>query len=110
MTYAIIALAGALAISGLYGWNEHSQRQIAEEKVATLESQIGRQNDAVAATKAEGDKRVAQATKGVAASAAVTQAALEEAARLRMLSEAALPLPVDCPAGAAVAQIRRGLR
>lgn len=109
MTYVIIVMGVMLAGASTYGWYQHEERVVAEAKVTTLEAQIGRQNDAVAATKAEGDKRVAQATKGVAASAAVTQAALEEAARLRKANEQGTPVG-DCPAGAAAAQIRKGLR
>jgi len=108
--YVILSLVVALGLSGGYGWYQGEKRELAEAKVTTLEAQIGRQNDAVAATKAEGDRRVAAATKGVAASAAVTQAMLGEAARLRKELESGIPVGTDCPAGAAVAQVRRGLR
>jgi len=108
--YGIAALLFALAVSSGYGYIQHEQKLVAEAKVTVLETQIGAQNKAVEATKAEGDRRVSQATKGVAASAAVTQAAVDEAKRLRTLNEAQVPVPTDCPAGAAVAQIRKGFR
>jgi hypothetical protein len=113
MIYVLVAMGIALAISSGYGYIQHEQKLVAEAKVTVLETQIGRQNDAVAVTKADGDRRVAQATKGVAASAAVTQAAVAEAARLRALGDVPTPPVVvasNCPAGAAVGQIRKGLQ
>ena len=110
MSYVIIALVVALGLSGGYGWYQREERQVAEAKVGELEAKIGRQNDAVKVTKDEGDRRVAAAAKGIAASAAVTQATLQEAARLRRELESGIPVGTDCPAGAAVTQIRKGLR
>jgi len=107
--YVIGALALMLAISSGYGAWQHKAREVAEAQVGELQAQVGRQNDAVKVTKEEGDRRVSQATKGIAASAVVTQAAMDEAKRLRVLAESTLPPPTDCPAGAAVQQIRKGL-
>ena len=110
MIYVIAVMAALMTLEGAYGWYQKDQRELAEAKVATLEAQVGRQNDAVKTTKEEGDRRVAQATKGVAASAAVTQAMVDEAKRLRDELEKGTPVGSACPAGAAVAQVRKGLR
>ncbi len=109
MIYVIVIMVGLLAASSGYGWFQHEELTVAKSKVTTLETQISSQNKAVEATKAEGDKRVAQATKGVAAAATVTKAAVDEAARLRELQKGGTPAGA-CPAGMAVAELRKGMK
>ena len=109
MMYLLAGMALVTALTGAWGaWERHS-KETAEAKVETLETRLDAQNKAVAALKAEGDRRVAQATKGIAASAKVTQAAVSEAARLRKAGEGSTP-PGPCPAGIATDKIRAGLK
>lgn len=111
MIQGLVVMGILLALTGFWGYTQKQAKETAEAKLETCITQISRQNDAVKVTKEEGDRRVSQATKGVAASAAVTQAAVAEAKRLRDLAgKDAPPPPKDCPAGAAVEQIRKGLR
>lgn len=114
LAYLIAGAALIGALGGLY-WKVDSSGYARAEaelqpKIDACHAAVQKQNEAVAALKAEGDRRVGRATKGVAASAVVTRAAVDEARRLRILAEGALPAPTDCPAGVAVQQIRKGLK
>ncbi len=60
-------------------------------------------------TKADGDRRVAAAEKGVQKAAAASRGAVQEAARLRAVQGQPAPAGA-CPAGAAVAEVRAGLK
>ena len=113
MIYLYIAAAIAFAGLGLYAKFEHAGKAEAEAKVETLETKITAQNSAIAQTKAEGDRRVAEATKGVQRATAATAAARGEAARLRALaglpgSPAKPTPPGSCPEKDAVAELRKG--
>ena len=109
MIYLLGGLALIAALSGLFGAWEHKGKLAAEAQVTALETKIEAQNQAVLAVKAEGDRRVAQARQGVATATQATQAARSEAERLRGLQSAPTPAGA-CPAGAAVAELRKGLK
>ena len=110
---AVIYILGAFAIvaalSGLYGAWEHKGKVAAEAQVAELGAKIEQQNQAILQVKAEGDRRVAEASKGVQNAARATQAARSEAERLRTLQNAPSPSS-SCPAATAVAELRKGLK
>ena len=109
MIYVLIAAGVIAAAGGLFGAWEHHSVQTAEAKLGECSATLKQQNDAITATKAEGDKRVAEATKGIARAAQATQAARTEAERLRVLQGQPTPAGA-CPAGKAVAEIRKGLK
>lgn len=109
MIYLFAAMALAVAVAGGWGkWEQH-RAETAEAKVEARDATIRQQNDAIAATKADGERRVSEATKGAARAAQGTQAARTEAGRLKGLLAAAAPAGA-CPAGAGVAKVREGLR
>lgn len=101
----------ALAIAIATGWGKWEQHraETAEAKVSAAEAKIEQQNSAIAATKADGDRRVAEASKGVARATKETKAAQSESARLLELAKSKTP-PGACPAGNAVAELRKGLK
>ena len=116
-------LAGVALIGALVGF-VHMERQAGADaekakwapKLSACEAsnkdlggKIDAQNKAIADLKAEGDRRVAAASKGIAASAKVTEAAVSEAARLRALHGGETPAG-PCPAGSATDKIRAGLK
>ena len=116
-------LAGVALIGALVGF-VHMERkagadaervkwepQVAACKASNkaLKGKLETQNKAIAELRAEGDRRVAAASKGIAASAKVTQAAVSEAARLRALHDGETPAG-PCPAGIATDKIRAGLK
>ncbi len=114
MIYLYIAAAIAFAGLGVWGKYEQTRADGAEAKVEALDSKIEQQNAAVQQTKADGDRRVAEAVKGVQAARKVTAGAQAEAARLRALAggpgKPQTPTPAgSCPEAQAVAEIRRGL-
>ena len=76
-------------------------------QVKALGSQIEAQNRAVDALKAEGDARVARATKDAASAKLAASGAISEAARLRAASKAGAN--GACPAADGVAEVRKGL-
>ena len=109
MIYVLGAFALVAALSGLWGGWEHKGKLEAQAQVAERDAKIEAQNQAIATTKAEGDRRVAAASAGAAKAAQATRAARSEAERLRGIQ--ALPTPAgDCPAGVAVAEVRKGLK
>lgn len=105
--YIVVAIAFA-AVSG-YAAIEHSGKVAAEAELGACNTKIVSQNAAIATTKADGDRRVAEASKGVAKATKATQAARTEAERLAELLKNP-PKPGACPAASGVAEIRRGLR
>lgn len=109
MIYLIGGMALVIVLLGAAVDVEHNRVKAAQSQVAALGSKIEQQNQAIAATKADGDRRVAEAQKGVQASQERTKAALSEAARLRALAAAKTPLGA-CPSGLAVAELRKGFR
>ena len=109
MIYLLGAMALVAALSGLWGGWEHNRAGKFEAQVSELNTKIEAQNAAIQQTKAEGDRRVAEATKGVARAIQTTRAAQTEAERLRSLQGAATPAG-NCPAGSAVAELRKGLK
>lgn len=108
MVYLYIVVAIAFAGLGAYAKIEHSGKLEAEAQVAERDAKITAQNAAIATTKADGDRRVAEAQKGIAKAATASQAARNEAERLRVASRTPAK-PSACPAGDAVAEIRKGL-
>ena len=109
MIYLIGGMAIVIALLGGYADIQHSRAQAAQAQVQALGAKIEQQNQAIAATKADGDRRVAEAEKGLKAATDGAKAARSEAARLRALAQAKTPLGA-CPAGMAVAELRRGLK
>lgn len=112
-------LAAAVGVLGLAVWVQTERLNVCRDglvaerqKVAFLAGEIGRQNAAIDALKAESDRRVGEASKGLAKATTDAQAARGEAARLRITAKeaGAQKAPAQaCPAGRAVATIRRGL-
>ena len=116
-------LAAALAIAGVLGATYYKGREAGKEvvraelqplltackgQVAALGDQIAAQNAAVEALRAAGAAKMARARAEYTKAAKSAQTAQNEAARLR---EAALaPVVSQCPAGEAVAEIRKGLK
>ena len=113
MGAAVIWLIGGMAlVIALLGAGmkmEHSGKVAAEAQVAERDAKIQAQNAAVATTKADGDRRVAEAKKGITRAATATQEARKEAERLRVASRNTPTKPGACPAGDAVAEVRKGL-
>lgn len=109
MIYLYIAAAIAFAGLGAYAKIEHSRADAAQAQVAERDAKIEQQNAAIKATKEEGDRRVAAASQGVVRATKETAAARTEAERLKTLSAAPTPAGA-CPAGAAMAEIRKGLK
>lgn len=109
MLYAIIGMGIALAVAMGYAKIEHSGRLAAEAQVEARDATIREQNAAVLALKVEGDRKLSEASKGVAKAKEGTQAARTEAERLRVL--ASVPVkPGACPAADGVALVREGLK
>lgn len=109
MIYLYVAAAIAFAGMGIALKVEHSGKLTAQAQVAERDAKIEAQNEAVKVTKADGDRRVAEASKGVKAATQATAKARNEAERLRVASRAPT-MPGACPAGDAVADIRAGLK
>lgn len=109
MIYVYIAVAIAFAAVSGYAAIEHSRATAAKAELGECNTKIESQNAAIAATKADGDRRVAEAAKGAARAAKTTEAARTEAERLKALLAAAAPAG-SCPAGAGVAEVRKGLK
>ena len=80
-----------------------------EPKIAACQTAVEAQNQAIAATKAEGDRRIAAAAKGAAQARRDAQGAISEAERLRTITRTPAPAG-SCPAGSAVAEVRKGFR
>ena len=109
MIYLLGGLALVAALLGLWGDVQHQKVKAAEAKVELLQSTIDQQNAAVAATKADGDRRVAQATAGAARARQDTAQARSDAERLRQAGGVATPAG-SCPEAIAVAEVKKGLR
>ena len=105
--YAAAAIAFAAALG--YAKIEHSGKLEAQAQVQALGSKIEEQNAAVQQTKADGDRRVAAAQKGVQVATVATAKARSEAQRLRAMQGQPTPAGA-CPAASAVAEIRKGLQ
>lgn len=110
MSEAIVGLVIALAVAMGYGYLEHQKVLVAEANLTTCTTELGAQNKSVKTTADDGIRRMTNAAKGIEASTAATKSVAAEAERLRALNEAVMPTPAECPAGAAIAQIRKGLR
>ena len=109
MLYLYIAAAIAFAAVSGYAAIEHSRAGKFEAQVSERDAKIEQQNQAIVATKAEGDRRVAAATQGVAKATTETARARSEAERLKGLQTAATPAGA-CPAALGAAEIRKGLK
>ena len=116
--YGIIAalIAGAFATTYFKGRSAGKEAVTAElqpkldacaGQVKALGTQIVAQNDAVAALRAEGEARVARATKDAARAKEAASGARSEAERLRQAGKQAAT--GACPAADGVAEVRRGL-
>lgn len=106
----VYLVVGALVL-GLGAWGKYEQTRAdgAEAQVQALGAKIEQQNQAVEQTKADGDRRVAEAQKGLKIASATAQGYRSEAQRLR--SMVGQPTPAgNCPAGLAVAELRKGLK
>jgi hypothetical protein len=111
--YLSAGLAIALTAVSVFAWFEHERAGISADKLGVCEQKISGQNDAVKNTAADGARRVANAAKGVESAAAATKSVLAEAERQRQLAAGATPdtaAAKACPAGAAVAELRKGLK
>ncbi len=109
MLYLVGVMALVATLSGLYGGWEHKGKLAAEAQFQACEAKIESQNAAIQQTKAEGDRRGAEASKGVKAATQATAKARSEAERLRTLTSSP-NAPSACPAGQAVAEVRKGLQ
>ena len=106
----------ALAVMGAIGegvhqvkkWGGEDVRAELQPKIDFCHASIEAQNAAVQQLRVEGDRRIAAATIGVAKAQEGTKAARSEAERLRVLAGTQAE-PSACPAGAAVAEVRKGL-
>lgn len=121
IVYGIMALAIMAAAAGAYqlvdnnwatdaGIARGRQEATAElqPKLAACTDALATQERAVQVLKAEGDARIARATKGLAEATRAASSAKTEAQRLRGLASRPAELK-ECPAGAAVSEIRLGL-
>jgi len=104
--YAAAAIAFAAVIG--YATIQHSQKLEAQAELGACNTKIEAQNAAIAATKADGDRRVAEATEGAKAAAKATAPARNEAERLRVVTRTVMK-PGACPAAEGVAEVRKGL-
>lgn len=109
LIYVIGALLLALALTGGYAKYEYTRAEGAEAKVETQKVKIESMNQASLATKADGDRRVAEASRGIARATKETALARTDAERLKGLQGSATPA-VACPAGEAVSELRKGLK
>ena len=89
----------------------HEDKVAAEAVRVRLEGSLQAQNDAIALLAKESQDRKAAAEKALKTAREGTQKARTEAERLRALAQAPRPTgePSACPAGDAVAEIRKGL-
>lgn len=115
MIYLLGGLALIAALSGLWGGWERQGKLTAQAQVAERDAKIEQQNQAVAATKADGDRRVAAATLGVQNARKATQALAAD--RDRLLAAAFRPdgtakptPPGACPEKQAAEIVRAGLK
>ena len=111
-----ILIAGIVLIGSLAGFvamerkaGGDSVRSELQPKLTKCEADVEAQNQAILATKAEGDRRVAAASKGIARARTEAKAAISEAERLRTASKGSAPLGA-CPAASAAAEFRKGLK
>jgi hypothetical protein len=113
-----VLLGLMVAAIGYLNWRLESCKRVAEEykvmaeaREKALGTQIEVQNRAVEALEAEGKARQARAAEGLKKAQEGTKAARSEAERLKTLAKAEnAPTGIEaCPAGAAVAEIRKGL-
>ena len=110
-------LLGFLAVAGVVGTAYHTVKKSGyTEAQAELQPQIdqcqgelAKANDAAKAVKAEGDRRVAEASKGVAKAKREAAGAISEAQRLRTASKGNAA-PSACPAADAASVLRSGLK
>ena len=110
-------LLGFLAVAGVVGTAVHKVKAWgAAEVTAELQPQIDqcqgeltKANDAAKALKADGDRRVAEATKGVARARREAAGAISEAQRLRTASKTNAA-PSACIAADAATELRKGLK
>lgn len=110
MIYLIAGMAITIALLGAAVDVEHNRVIAAKAQVEALGSKVEQQNQAILATKADGDRRVKEAQDGLARATQGAASARAEAARLRTLAQSGKTPLGACPAGMAVAELRRGLR
>ena len=108
MIYLIAGMGLVIVLLGGYADIQHNRVIAAKAELGECTAKIEQQNQAIAATKAEGDRRVAEASKGVKAATVATAKARSEADRLRGLAGGATPTGT-CSSASAVAEIRKGL-
>lgn len=119
LAYGLMALAVLGAIGGFVGYERKAggdsvraelqpKLTACQDQVSTMSGQITKQNEAVASLKTTGDAKIAAASKSLAKATTDAQAARTEAQRLRALASQTVS-PSACPAGDAVAEIRKGI-
>lgn len=114
--YAIIAVIGAALMGGLvhsYNSGQEAKAQLSQCKATndTLNSQISRQNAAVESLSKASQEAAQRAQKALASARKAVASTEPERQRLAALqSQAKLANNPICPAGAAVAEIRKGLK
>jgi predicted negative regulator of RcsB-dependent stress response len=117
--WKLVLLGLLVAAVGYLNWRLESVKQARhkdavsyEAKIVTLEGSLAAQNEAIAKLGRESADRKAKAVEAVRKAREGTQAARSEAERLKTLAKAgnAPTASQECPAGAAVAEIRRGLK
>ena len=111
-----ILIAGIVLVGSLAGFVAMERKAGGDAVRAKLQPQleacqvaVESQNQAIAKTKADGDRRVAEATKGVAKARTEAKAAISEAQRLRIASKGNAA-PGACIAADAAAELRKGLK
>ena len=113
LAYGLIALAILGSIAGLVGYERKAGadavRAELQPQIESCKAAVAQQNAAVAALEATSKAKIAAASKGLAKAATATAAARTEAERLRVAAKAG-GAPTSCPAGQAVAEIRKGLK
>ena len=113
IVYAVLALGILGTLAGIaYSIRKaggDAVRAELEPKLQACAAEVERANEAALATKAEGDRRIAAASKGAARARQDAQGAVSEAQRLRAFI-AAPPTAEACPAASATARVREGLK
>jgi predicted negative regulator of RcsB-dependent stress response len=113
-----VLLGLLVAAVGYLNWRLESVKQARhkdavsyEAKIVSLEGSLAAQNEAIAQLGRESADRKANAQKAVREAQESTKAARTESERLKTLAKAEnAPTGIEaCPAGAAVAEIRKGL-
>ncbi len=108
-------IAGIVLLGGITGFiamerkaGGDAVRATLQPKIDKCEGELTKANDAAKAVQAEGERRIAAASAGVARARKEAAGAVSEAERLRGLAGGKAPASA-CPAASAVADIRKGL-